>query len=1108
MSKILNLEETKENLLEVKMEDKKSIPKEEDVQKTFTFVKTLLDIILEDNRIVPTNFNIDTYIPIWIFYFSFLKIKKGNKSSSKTQIKCQSNNPPDHPTTLSEQILKNLLSMLKTRFSQILDPQILKSYQKITKSVLDSLIQQKSFQNSAHYYHLIECCYNINDYLFLATTRDLFSEGLSKYTHDHYEFVFNLLAKKFPFTKATYCVQHAMFKFMCQNKMFKILSENGDMVMNSVLSKISKDDTHLELAIDVIAFFTIGFKFCSIKILKRMEDFFSKNILCRVQTDEEGKQQTNAMYIFGLYADYIVLLKAIMIVNSGYPDIYIPLTEKIDQTFGAYIDRKEEKYQINGFIELYTLKLEDLEQEDLEIDNQIDQKDGSESDNGDVEESKVSKKSYKFKGLVNMGNTCYINSFIQALFLTECFRKAIINDLSIGQSWLIADTDSERIIDKLCILFCQLALSGGSSVKPMDLKSSLPESFQNDQQHDSSEFGKEVLSKMDEELKALAKEGQLKYEEKDKTSLFRSTASITSFFNFFVYQTVKCEECNSCSIKKHEEIDFSLSLDLKADFFNLDEEVSVQHLLRNYFLTEELKMKSNNQYFCKSCHKYVNNAKLMKKVSKDLPPIIMVTLNRFDFDNERKEMKKRLDLIKLSPSITVVKEELVNEEEIKEEENKAKDVTYDLYAIVIHSGPSGVEGHYYTIAHDNVNSSGSTVWKRFDDEMVFEVDADFIETINEKPTYNTPYILFYKERELGVRTRDFSEHSKSLFDIKVNNRVPPPLEKFIKSNKNSNSNRRCIRLNEQSNSYFSRFHKRRIFNRDSDHDSEEEEKEENFTTEQFLLNLPKPNPKPYSSKFIYGVLEDTRHPETGKYLIEVKSLEDPEIVFCPYNKSVHSRLPWPRMSTLRIEGFDIPKEFFIKICKSGRKVSNVHFLYCGLIFSLGEALDFTIDDSEDKLDRLYIDLPYLSYWKKSEEYRRGFKEIYLKKLLKKQAERFDDFCSKKVVYIFDRVDEINIPKIKKYISRWYVLPIAEFSLRDRQKVPRNIYKIGLQVLDYEASMKKTGLVQRENKRNFNFWKKRKMLDNITEDNTAYKNNSVRCYSGSESSESSLDSGYY
>jgi len=131
----------------------------------------------------------------------------------------------------------------------------------------------------------------------------------------------------------------------------------------------------------------------------------------------------------------------------------------------------------------------------------------------------------------------------------------------------------------------------------MGLKSSLPKFFQNYQQHDSSEFAKVVLDKMDEELKALVKEDRLKYEEKDRTSLFRSTASITPFFNFFVYQTVKCEECNSLSTKKHEEIDLSLSLDLKADFGDLDEEVSVQHLLRNYFLTEELKEKSNNQYF-------------------------------------------------------------------------------------------------------------------------------------------------------------------------------------------------------------------------------------------------------------------------------------------------------------------------------------------------------------------------------------------------------------------------------------------------------------------------------------------------------------------------------
>ena len=178
--------------------------------------------------------------------------------------------------------------------------------------------------------------------------------------------------------------------------------------------------------------------------------------------------------------------------------------------------------------------------------------------------------------------------------------------------------------------------------------------------------------------------------------------------------------------------------------------LSVIDLLYNHFLPEKLHADSNNQYYCNACQKQVESAHLTQKLSKDMPPIIMVTLNRFYYDRLTQTRKKRLDPIALSYSITISKEFIEIEDQEPEQVETSvdnSDVAYDLYAIIIHSGVTAHSGHYYTIAKDDINSNERVSWKSYNDSMVSDVDEDFILTISKKMKYDTPYILFFKKRE-------------------------------------------------------------------------------------------------------------------------------------------------------------------------------------------------------------------------------------------------------------------------------------------------------------------------------------------------------------------------
>lgn len=144
----------------------------------------------------------------------------------------------------------------------------------------------------------------------------------------------------------------------------------------------------------------------------------------------------------------------------------------------------------------------------------------------------------------------------------------------------------------------------------------------------------------------------------------------------FCHQTVECGEWLSLSHKKNEEIDISLTLDLKEEAKLEDSQsLSIQHLLYNHFLTENLSLETHNQYFWSECDKFVNTAKINQKLDRNMPPIVMVTLNRFYYDRKSKQRKKRLDPIIISPSITIPNQYFHTPTHTEQKE----DLVYDLY---------------------------------------------------------------------------------------------------------------------------------------------------------------------------------------------------------------------------------------------------------------------------------------------------------------------------------------------------------------------------------------------------------------------------------------------
>ena len=111
----------------------------------------------------------------------------------------------------------------------------------------------------------------------------------------------------------------------------------------------------------------------------------------------------------------------------------------------------------------------------------------------------------KHKGLVNLGNTCYINSTIQALFMTMDFREKVLQcNKNLKQSSLLNKftiTEEPTVNEALYDLFLMLLSSSEKYIIPTEFRKSLPELFKNSHvQQDASEFIKIYLDSLEKSL--------------------------------------------------------------------------------------------------------------------------------------------------------------------------------------------------------------------------------------------------------------------------------------------------------------------------------------------------------------------------------------------------------------------------------------------------------------------------------------------------------------------------------------------------------------------------------------------------------------------------------
>uniref|UniRef100_A0A183CDX1 ubiquitinyl hydrolase 1 n=1 Tax=Globodera pallida TaxID=36090 RepID=A0A183CDX1_GLOPA len=296
-------------------------------------------------------------------------------------------------------------------------------------------------------------------------------------------------------------------------------------------------------------------------------------------------------------------------------------------------------------------------------------------------------------GLVNMGNTCFMNATLQAFFHTPGFSDLFRNGNVASFVNSNGNFGTKGIISGCFSALLDLVWSGDySAIRPQFFLVDMRRPFE--QNYDSSNL---LVSAQD----FFTRSGQF------------SSSPVNDFFNLTTISELRCKTCNATSVR------FEAVTQISVELPSTDNCLKLKDCLNAHFSTTTLDAPWNCPR-CKSKQPATRSTKIWK-----IPAVLIIHLKRFSlsarcFVKNEVEISFDINGLDLSPYI--------------HPKSPLRSAKYNIYAVTNHSGHLN-SGHY-TSSMINLASAGRD-WLHFDDEHCTACSAP-------SSTSKQAFLLYYK----------------------------------------------------------------------------------------------------------------------------------------------------------------------------------------------------------------------------------------------------------------------------------------------------------------------------------------------------------------------------
>jgi len=306
-------------------------------------------------------------------------------------------------------------------------------------------------------------------------------------------------------------------------------------------------------------------------------------------------------------------------------------------------------------------------------------------------------------GMFNMGNTCYLNSTLQALFHTPAF----VNYLRYGGHENSCNLGGQYSCT-ICLMAATLRNANNSNViKPMKIYEKLKlicKHLTHGRQEDAHEFLRylvESLQKCYLVSRKLPKNILV-------DNYTKETTPFNQIFGGYMRQDVTCMRC------RHISTTFQHFMDLLLDIRQAD---NIDSALQGYFRRENLGQ-GENMYKCEKCQQKVPATKQYKI---ERPPLVLcIQLKRFNLMGGKNGRP-----VTLARKINI-------SNHVRWAASKSIAVEYRLVSMINHVGPSPNCGHYTSIGE-----AANGTFYRFDDASVHPTSL-------QSALHTSAYVIFYE----------------------------------------------------------------------------------------------------------------------------------------------------------------------------------------------------------------------------------------------------------------------------------------------------------------------------------------------------------------------------